>query len=167
MLDTYHLPDFSVIFALLIVVYTSIERNVARILIWVSVWLLLHYASIPILELYSFLFKPLVKLISSVRNNPNTRKLSNLRRLVRSQIYCAFAVSVGFYLLATEYSISGWPNKLLKHWNPWNEYIFEIVIAHWLVSLYEDEITDIEIISHLIVYPGKTPLSLLLMYISH
>lgn len=83
------------------------------------------------------------------------RRLGNMKRLVRSEIYCLFAASAGMYVFYTEYK--DFPMDLLHHWGPYHSYLFEIACGHWLFSLIEDYLVGEEVIAHVIPLQDERP----------
>jgi len=63
-------------------------------------------------------------------------RLCNFVRLVRSEVYCLFASCAGLYLLCTEYK--SWPDDLLHHYPPINDFIFMVAISNWCLAMVED-----------------------------
>ena len=130
--------------------------------LWFIFWYLLHFISLPIFKVLSYLcYRQSDNSFANFINSINTTsdktgsfyKLSNLRRLLRSQLYCITAVSCGFYLITNYYH--SWPLDLLFKWNNLIEYIFCMAIGHWMVSIIEDETAGPEVISHLILRPNE------------
>ena len=79
-------------------------------------------------------------------------KLTNLARLIRSQLYCIASTAAGFYII---WDFSDWPNDLLHLWKPHYEIIFEISASQWIWSLVEDMLCRDQIVAHMIIPPGQ------------
>lgn len=81
------------------------------------------------------------------------RRLGNMKRLLRSQVYCLLATSSGLYVFFTEYH--SFPLDLLHHWGPYHCYLFEAACGHWVFSLIEDYLVGEEVIAHIIPLPDE------------
>jgi hypothetical protein len=84
---------------------------------------------------------------------PNQNRITNLRRLIRSQVYCVSATILGTYLLATQYY--SWPVSLLSYWGISNDLIFQMAVGHWLFSIVEDEMCGQAVIAQFTFLPGE------------
>lgn len=132
------------------------ETIVARVALWATGWLGLHFFIYHLLTKtemtpnwlrYSRFFSMVKDLQIELKNNPKSRRLNNLTRLLRSQVYCIFATCAGTTLLVNYYH--NWPMDLLHFWKPSLSIYFEIAAANWVVSLIEDFWSGREIVSHL------------------
>jgi hypothetical protein len=101
-------------------------------------WLLAHYAGLKLFEIglgaavNSHKYRNYVSRIYSMPPH----RISNLRRLMRSFIFCLYSCSTGFYLLFNYYHV--YPDNLLFAWSD-NHYVcFMGACAHWAFSLLED-----------------------------
>ena len=63
-------------------------------------------------------------------------RASNLRRLIRSVVYCSVASGLGVYLLSRYYRSI--PHDFLFLWNEEIDTAFVFAISHWIVSVFED-----------------------------
>ena len=96
----------------------------------------------------------MIQTVHSRADSPTgLRKLYNLRRHFRSQVYCAIATVSGAYIFIKEYR--SWPIALLHHWSPSNLVLFTIAVTYWLVTCVEDLLASEEVSSQLTVLPGE------------
>ena len=79
-------------------------------------------------------------------------RVTNLARLIRSQIYCILSTGTGLYYIL---DFAQWPNDLIHLWNPSFEVIFEIAASQWLWSLVEDVLCGRTVVAHMIIPPGQ------------
>lgn len=156
----YYLPwEGFLLVGLVFVASSSNEANVARVAMWYGLWYALHHSSVWLFNIFftvvfcnrNHWFSRLS--LNLVKNGSSAARLSNFRRLLRSQIYCIVATTFGLYLLVTEYY--SWPSSLLTHWSPFCVPAFEMALAHWLFSFYEDYKSNDEVIAHMTMMPGE------------
>lgn len=147
--------------------YSKYETNYARLTLYFCMWLTLHHVSIYLFQVFFTIITCLrnnwfQRISNSISKNSSKYRVSNFKRLLRSQIYCIIATTIGLYLLFTEYY--SWPTSLLKHWSPLCEPAFELALSHWIFSLYEDYLSNDEVSSHMTPMPGETKLKLFKNY---
>ena len=140
----------------------------ARFVIWLAVWIGLHFTVVPVTEkVLSFgwklratkIYKAILAVKKEVAEDPSKiTKMYNMRRLFRSQIYCVFATVSGLYLLFTEYI--NWPMGLLHHWSSLNVPLFELALTNWLFACVEDISCEEEVSAHISLLPGESRPSL-------
>jgi hypothetical protein len=82
----------------------------------------------------------------------SAKRLTNFSRILRSQIYCIFSISMGLKFI---FDYKSWPMDLLTFWNPNLTIAFEVAIGHWICSILEDGFCDDEVISHIILLPNE------------
>ena len=114
-------------------------------------WLIIHAMSSKVFYFLTYAFC-LARGSSSYDlrqrlNNLAGPRLSNFRRLLRSQLYCLFASFSGLYLLFNFYG--NWPETLLKRWGFEQRICFEIAVSHWIVSIIEDGWSEKYITQHI------------------
>jgi cytochrome b involved in lipid metabolism len=91
--------------------------------------------------------------LKAVKTTGDKSRRCNLKRLIRSEIYCTFATLSGAYILYNEYH--QWPMDLIHHWSSTCTTLFEIALAHWLFSIFEDRSAGQHIISHILAEPEE------------
>eukprot|EP01041_Mallomonas_annulata_P000505 gene505-964_t len=137
------------------------EGFVSNILLISFGWGVVFYGIVQILEYTTLLRFPgnftLCPLYKSLKKDAEERnslqRMLNLVRLLRSQMYCTFAVVTGLFLLITEYH--NWPSCLISHWSDKHDIIFKIALSNWFVSLLEEIICGKEVISHMVLFEGE------------
>ena len=144
-----------VIGGLSLIAYFEAEVLCATIFGYATCWYLIHHSSIIIWnwllklllskELYDIIINGFRHIVNPT-NDPKGTKQTNLKRLLRSQIYCLFAGFVGIYLLIVHYQ--SWPLDLLFKWTTKHDIVFQIAAAHWVCSLVEDILTGEDIVKH-------------------
>ena len=148
---------------LVITSWIGVQDFLARCALWIGIWAAVHSAVVPVTEYILTLFprgreSALYLMIQKVKKQAfetsDMKKLYNMRRLFRSQVYCLFASSTGLYMLYAEYG-SNWPMCLLHHWPPTNVFLFELAVANWLFAFYEDAICGDEVTAHMTLLPDE------------
>jgi hypothetical protein len=144
-----------VIGGLAFIAYFEAEATVATIFGFTLGWLILHHCSIAIWERVLKLVLPskLSDAVSGgfrhIRNSVKDQKgerQTNLKRLLRSQLYCMFATVMGFYLLCTQYRSI--PLDLLFKWSSLHTWVFQAAVGHWVCSVLEDILVGDELVKH-------------------
>lgn len=165
----YYLPWETFFFiGFLIVSNSTYEASYARVILWFGFWMMAHQFSICFFQILFTIFtcrrnNSFQRLSTAVlKNGASSPRVSNFKRLLRSQIYCMVATSIGAYLLITEYH--SWPSSLLTHWTPLCVPAFEMALGHWMFSLYEDYMSNDEVSAHITPMPGETKLRLFTNY---
>lgn len=147
----------------LVTYYIGVPHLLLRFTMWFALWIGAHYAVVPVMENIllslpggktSKLYIMIQRVKSKAENDGQLKKLYNLRRHFRSQVYCIFASTAGFYLLFTTYS-SNYPHCWLHDWNPLGTVFFEIAAANWMFACMEDAICEEEVTNHMLLMPSE------------
>eukprot|EP01035_Chromulina_nebulosa_P026053 gene26054-34054_t len=129
------------------------EEKFARIFLLTVLWIITHYTILVILrsveDISCFRW---IKNIQKDAKSTKDVKLTNLARLIRSQLYCIFSTVAGLYIIR---DFSDWPHDLLHLWKPHYEIIFEISASQWIWSLAEDMLCGEQVVAHMIIPPGQ------------
>lgn len=140
-----------------------VEWVAIRIALFLALWSAVHFLILPSVAVLMHHLVPggrrsivctLIERVSAQAQQSNdARKLLNLRRHFRSELYCLFAFPMGVYLLCRYYR--NWPHDLLYHWNLEISISFEIAASYWMFSFYEDIACNEETIAHMKLVPGE------------
>lgn len=118
---------------------------------FLTLWMATHFVVLQFVEIVMALVIP------ARYDGPNgfavafrdmtAARRANIRRLLRSFVYCTAASILGFILLLKKYE--KYPDDLLLSWSDLHEVAFNMALGHWLFSIAEDIIAKDEVVAHL------------------